>query len=596
MFQSFYPWGWTTTVADIRPIRVSGETSASDTLMTWTSLLTDRSQSGPIARSACDVEVTGVVRPSAFGQRDALLVAGLFRSQWLDVLLTFETLAKLHTQAANSYGSCTIPLTVKTNQLAGPLTGGQFFFFFSGARVPFARILDCAFRLVLGALLGLALVIHPDAHKTSALVFADIAATAAAAAYYAATRKPLNRQAENFAVISSYCIAALGGVAFAMLQVAGVKGEVFADCLLGLVAVALIGLTAYTSLVALLTTSALLFPQLREYKFLERLCNVAVVVSSPRVGFAVDTIGFSRYQMRDLQLQCRRSGSQGLEVQCSASSSSSSSSSEAVPFPTVEVSLRDLVKACSAARLPMPKCCLFVHDAKEPLGYRNLNLMEGEGSAKLRRWLQEGTHTAAHADQLLSAISRELEVRRSEKSVISMTLIGLGGGASHPVSAAMSAPTGRSSWSSISMSSSAFTTRSPDGMSSAFSRASPPKSSERRGWRNWAAPGGAGPLAASSSIVNSIRNRTGRTTPAANGYAKLNRGEEMVELANNNHQSRNYNNAQQTMPNQLYQEHNQFGSSSAPNRQPMILQNGSSSSKPHYHHNSSSSARKHFRN
>ena len=137
----------------------------------------------PLAKNPQIVEVTRSRAPGGpcKGQR---LVAGLLRTQWLDVLFTYQGLNRFHSQVNHDTGSFSIPLIAKTSQLSGPIASGKNAFFYDGARIPFIRIGDFLYRILIGAFVGIALA--SEGYKVDAAMFSFIALLSAAFLSYVA--------------------------------------------------------------------------------------------------------------------------------------------------------------------------------------------------------------------------------------------------------------------------------------------------------------------------------------------------------------------------------------------------------------------------
>lgn len=139
-----------------------------------------------LAKTPAIVDVVRCRKPGGFcrGQR---LIAGLLRTDWLDLLFTYQSLTTFHAHSRNrtSPGPSVIPCVAKNSQLSGPLSGGRAMFFFDGSRIPFIRIADCLYRLTVGVALGILLVLSE--HRTlKVTLFVCIALLSAALVAYTA--------------------------------------------------------------------------------------------------------------------------------------------------------------------------------------------------------------------------------------------------------------------------------------------------------------------------------------------------------------------------------------------------------------------------
>lgn len=118
----FFPWRWVSTVADIHPVKLfEGRflRNEEEGLVYPPNEYQRSHREGqyPLGKNPKTVDIYRTMRPNPLcpGQR---LIAGLLRTQWLDVLFTYEGLTKFHTYTIEDCGRpFDISLTVKTCQL-----------------------------------------------------------------------------------------------------------------------------------------------------------------------------------------------------------------------------------------------------------------------------------------------------------------------------------------------------------------------------------------------------------------------------------------------------------------------------------------------
>ncbi|PHJ25080.1 transmembrane protein, partial [Cystoisospora suis] len=165
----------------------------------------------PVGSTAVDVDAIDSYHGHATTTATTLvpcvrdLSIGIVRFEWLDILFSVHTLNAVLTHLKQSFltrTGFTLPLTVKLNQLSGPITSGSLGLFFE-LRTPCARIFEGITRSLLGVMLGLAFSfsnytsIH-YAHSSSLLLTFLASLSLFIWIFYLYYDKPFHREAENF--------------------------------------------------------------------------------------------------------------------------------------------------------------------------------------------------------------------------------------------------------------------------------------------------------------------------------------------------------------------------------------------------------------
>lgn len=196
-------------------------------------------------------------------------------------------------------GEATVPLIVKTNQLAGPITSGRNAFFYDGVRVPFIRIADSFYRILLGVCVGAAIVC--ESPSTKSYCFSGLAAVSLIFAIYVGFTAPYSRTYEN--CLSSAMLAVIGIAAFFLSSCLKRDLAVASSMALSLLVGISVVIGLYSAIVVFATGSAILCPPLEEARFLEKLANCSVTISDQIKGWVVEAPAYSKYSVKDLQAQ-----------------------------------------------------------------------------------------------------------------------------------------------------------------------------------------------------------------------------------------------------------------------------------------------------
>lgn len=416
--RGFFPYRWISTVADITPVAVTQLLPRNNGAVYPPDLYAKANDS--IMVSSKTPQIVEVIKSRApnglcAGQR---LVAGLLRSQWLDFLFTYEVLTKFHSLIdRHGEGNVSIPLVVKTSQLSGPITSGRQAFFFDGARIPFIRIADFVYKMIVGVLVGVALA--SEGHKADLATFTTLSVISTIFLVYVAYHRPYSRVKENWMVVFLLLTVTLSAASFATVAVIKNRQSIMADCCLWLVAICCVILAAYSCVVTFSLFSAIVCPPLEESRFLERMANCVVTVSDPYSRWYMDVPAYSKYPIKNMQARCTQTGRKRLHFTIHASRQDSS----------LELSVADVQKACATGELTLPSTTLFMFDPESELGYKYLQLTSSrthEHEAKIVTFLK--SYQEPFDDAVCCEIARRLmehigHGRRQHDSILCITLI-----------------------------------------------------------------------------------------------------------------------------------------------------------------------------
>lgn len=419
LFKWFFPWRWVSTVGDIEPVNICPRAFArgadeenGDLFPVNEFHRTHKESTYPLGKNPKPVDVMRTMPPSALcpGQR---LIAGLMRTQWVDILFSYQALTKFHTYMADETGrDFAVPLTVKTCQLTGPVTGGANHFFYDGARVPFIRIGDTIFRLVIGVCMGL--ILASQSFKLDVAMFGSIGVLAVALLCYHFVGWPYARKLENWILAALLFSIATTSFAFTGYSISESEPSAFADVFLWLNAITSVLLALYACMVIFSVYSAIMCPPLEETRFLEKLANCNVAISDHDAGWVVDVPAYNKYGARDLKAQCTMSGS---KVHVSIYPSGEEA--------TIEFDSHEMLQACQSGTLRPPVLCLFCPDSTSPLGYRCTNIYDkGSLHADVAGFLAMNKRTRNLADSVARNIAHQVEMRGARgKAVVSLAIV-----------------------------------------------------------------------------------------------------------------------------------------------------------------------------
>eukprot|EP01055_Gregarina_sp_Pseudo9_P001921 Gregarina_sp_Pseudo_9__1920@NODE_231_length_3495_cov_27_809028_g215_i0_p1_GENE_NODE_231_length_3495_cov_27_809028_g215_i0NODE_231_length_3495_cov_27_809028_g215_i0_p1_ORF_typecomplete_len1069_score328_66Cadherinlike/PF12733_7/0_0039Cadherinlike/PF12733_7/0_58Cadherinlike/PF12733_7/7_3e03_NODE_231_length_3495_cov_27_809028_g215_i02273433 len=412
--KGFFPYRWISTVADVVPLSLSQALFSSNTQDLFPPQKYSRAHKEAAYPLAKNPQVVEVVRTRAPGGpcKGQRLISGLLRSQWLDILFTYQGLTRFHSQIYNETGSFVVPLIVKTSQLSGPIASGKNAFFFDGARVPFIRIADFLYRLLVGIFVGIALA--SEGYKVDAAMFASIAILSLAFMIYVISTKPYSRTVENWLMVFMLGTVTLSAFSFVFHAVNKQDPSWLADIFLWVVAVCCFVLAAYSCVVTFSVFSALFCPPLEESRFLEKLANCNVTVSEEQAGWAFDVPAYSKFPVRDLKAQCTLTGKKRVHVTIYGSGEE----------PNLEFSARDLKQACRSGYLVPPVCTVFAPAPDSKLGYRQFSVTNrAEVIKQVSDFLASDHETRHLAEEVARHIAHQVEVKGRGKTILSVTVI-----------------------------------------------------------------------------------------------------------------------------------------------------------------------------
>eukprot|EP00928_Gymnodinium_smaydae_P095948 TRINITY_DN8357_c0_g1_i2.p1 TRINITY_DN8357_c0_g1~~TRINITY_DN8357_c0_g1_i2.p1 ORF type:complete len:1182 (-),score=300.90 TRINITY_DN8357_c0_g1_i2:239-3784(-) len=157
---------WAATVADIRPITVGtgaalsadeayllvGGESANESDEEWAEATPVPAVHASCAAATVEVDVTATVRLARGHQELCCAEVGRVTNvPWLEAHLSAELLIRLHQEVNPLLHDWATPVTVRVEQLHGPISAGRLAFCFDGLRWPRLVPLEFFLRLALGA-------------------------------------------------------------------------------------------------------------------------------------------------------------------------------------------------------------------------------------------------------------------------------------------------------------------------------------------------------------------------------------------------------------------------------------------------------------
>eukprot|EP01069_Polyplicarium_translucidae_P004942 Polyplicarium_translucidae@DN2691_c0_g1_i1.p1 len=420
LFKSIFPWQWISTVADVEQVNISPQLfSRGDDMESVRSAHTlyparafRDGTDYPMGKNPKTVEAYRTRAPGLFcpGQR---LISGLLRTQWLDMLFTFEGLSKFHTEVVKTSGDdFVVPLTVKTCQLQGPITTGRYCFFFDGARVPFIRVLDTSFKMVVGMFLGVALA--TKSNFLDAICLGAGALLAFGCLFYAATTSPYSRRVENWLLCMVFAAVGLSAVAFGVTALTGQRITILADIFLWFTAIVCIILALYSCVVTFSVFSAISCAPLEETRFLEKLANCSVTISDHGEGWAVDMPAYNKYGARDVKAQCNIVAEGRVHVVMYPSGEE----------PSMEFDVEEVKQACRTGALQHPVVVVYAPGSDAKLSYRYANVYDRNGIAgRVSSFLAADMVTRSCADVVGRQVAYQVESRGRDRTVVAVTVI-----------------------------------------------------------------------------------------------------------------------------------------------------------------------------
>jgi len=373
-FGKLFNWRWIASVADIEPRNIHPKilnVKNNDTFAPYDYYAGAYHGSDvPIGKIP---QVVDIVRARTVGRVGQIspghrLTAGLLRTNWIDLLMTYQSVVAVHDQVNMDTGrNVSMPLTVKTHQLAGPLTNGSNAYFYDGCRIPFARIGDNIFRVFLGLFVGLALA--STRHSVDSIAFACICGLSSCAVAYLSYTRPYSRHLENWLSLCVVATIALTSFIFFILSFLRRNPVFFTNTIMIGITILCFALSIYAVIVIVSVVSAIMCPPLDETRFLEGLCNSVVTISNHSLSnpWAVDVPAHSKYNCRVLKASCSSNSAGHVAVSMYPSGEE----------PSLEFSVQEITNACRTGQLPAPCLSLsapcFEHSA---LGYRHVNIYD----------------------------------------------------------------------------------------------------------------------------------------------------------------------------------------------------------------------------
>eukprot|EP00918_Siedleckia_nematoides_P042692 GHVU01093293.1.p1 GENE.GHVU01093293.1~~GHVU01093293.1.p1 ORF type:complete len:850 (+),score=166.08 GHVU01093293.1:130-2550(+) len=410
LFRWIFPWKWVSTVADIDPVVLSTG-DATGALLTYKNSFNSPGEAPnyPMGKTPQTVEVNQARSPGMCCPQQRL-VAGLMRTSWLDILFTYQALTRFHASASDALGGeAVVPLTVKTCQLTGPLTGGRLCFFFDGVRLPFVRIAELVLRLLIGVCIGIALA--SKNHVADAVAFGFIGGLGLAALIYVAVTCPFARTIENWLLGASMFVVSLSAFGLMGHAIADSKPSTVVDVLLWITIVVCSFLALYSLVITFSVFAAVTCPPLDETKLLSKMCNAELSIADHQAGWSVDTPAYSKYHLKDFKAELSAShGRYNVGVYPSPD------------VPTLEVGVEELVRACRTGSLKTPAMCAYVTSEKSRLGYRHINIYDPRGaSGQLAQFLKEDPALAESASTIASNIASQVQQSSGTLPIVTIT-------------------------------------------------------------------------------------------------------------------------------------------------------------------------------
>eukprot|EP00923_Selenidium_pygospionis_P007211 GHVN01012365.1.p1 GENE.GHVN01012365.1~~GHVN01012365.1.p1 ORF type:complete len:1002 (-),score=158.24 GHVN01012365.1:416-3421(-) len=408
IFPAILPWKWVSTVADIEEVTIKGE-QGSGGLLTHEEAFEEagREPSYNLGKSPQSVEVNKTRHPGTCCPQQRL-VSGLLRTQWLDVLFTYQGLTKFHSSAVRSYGDNTVvPLTVKTCQLTGPIAGGRLFFFFDGARMPFIRVAEILFRYTIGIFMGI--TIASNTGWLDAVCFAVICLIALACLIYSAVSCPYTRTIDNWLLGSVLFAVTCSAAGFCIHSAMDSKLELLVDILLWLTIIVCIILALYSLAVTISVFAAVICPPMEETKLLERLCNCEVTIADHEANWGVEVPAYNKFASKDYKAQLNSPSGENVVVYPTGEE------------PHLEFSVEDMIRACRSNNLRTPLACVYVPSDTDPLKYRHTNIYErGALYSQLTNFLRQDASTVDAAHNVANNVSRQLQSVGNNLAVVTI--------------------------------------------------------------------------------------------------------------------------------------------------------------------------------
>lgn len=369
------------------------------------------------------------------------LVAGLFRTKWLDVLMTYEALTNL---VSLPTPRSTVPLLIKIGQLAGPITHGYLAFFFDGVRAPFVRIGDSFYRLAVGLAVGLA--ISSQLPKCHALSFFTITLLSLILFAYILSTRPYSRVLENHLVAVTLAVIAVASASFAGFAALARNPQTLTAAALYLVVLACLTLSAYSLFVTATFATALLMPPLDESRFLHRLANCSLSLASSTHKLDLHEVPastkFALHEFHaDLDLSARmgktKLSSLRRNLPCADASAGAPKQTrfQIRPFklarilPTLTLSADAILRACRNRDLPAPALIVYApsEDPAQTFCHRSFTQEQVNDAQSLVAELQsfflhELSLPASQAHQISTYIAKQKLTRKNAIAVLKLNV------------------------------------------------------------------------------------------------------------------------------------------------------------------------------
>eukprot|EP00915_Cephaloidophora_sp_WS-2016_P003708 GHVH01004989.1.p1 GENE.GHVH01004989.1~~GHVH01004989.1.p1 ORF type:complete len:1042 (+),score=117.90 GHVH01004989.1:263-3388(+) len=421
--RSFYGkvfnWRWISTVADIEPVDIHPrihKVKNNDTFAPYDYYAAPHHAGDvPIGKVPMAVNLVRARKVPSLTP-GARLSSGLLSTNWIDLLMTFQAVVSVHNQVLTSTGrALTMPLTVKTHQLAGPLCNGSNAYFYDGCKIPFARIGDSLYRVILGLLMGLALA--STRHSVDSIAFILMSTLSALACFYMIYTRPYSRHLENWLCVGVLSTISLTSLVFAVLSFLRKDPVMFTDALMLIVTFLALVLSVYAIIVIISVISAIMCPPLDETRFLEGLSNCLVTISShdPNSAWAVDIPAYSKYNCRTLKATCNSNPAGRVTVNMFPSGEE----------PALEFDVQEIAIAARTGQLPAPAVSLTAPALDDsPLGYRHVNIYDrNEVLSTATHFLMGDSSTRGIANEVARQICDNVARNSRGRTILLVTVI-----------------------------------------------------------------------------------------------------------------------------------------------------------------------------
>lgn len=285
---------WGTTVADIRPIKLSASEADSKTAEDSYILVGKDDEDDeeiqvdedpvpslwvPDASKILEVQVLSTVKLVAAHREACCAEVGHFANiPWLRAHLSVDSMLRLHHEVDHQIHDWAMPLAVRAEQLQGPLTSGSLSFCFEGLRWPHWSPAEIVLRVALGVLMGMCSL------GSLSLIISQVAVAVLIAGFVTALmhEPPCTALVENALLLLTYLGVALIAFSYIAYTVGVFSESVCSGVVLLIAACVVLPLSAHTLVATALLGSVVMCPagSAEEHETLEQ-CNVDLALRGP---------------------------------------------------------------------------------------------------------------------------------------------------------------------------------------------------------------------------------------------------------------------------------------------------------------------------